>query len=135
MAFRRHQLPSPPKQMAFRAMNLTVGRYNANLVRSTLQKVLITGKSWSDVSFERAITLGDDDVSIEDRIDASQSDLRFARMARGSDATSIYVANSNVFQESVLVPWEHLDDRVETLNRERRVTLPTRTLPKEPVLG
>ena len=29
----------------------------------------------------------------------------------GSDATSIYVANSNVYQESVLrIPWQHADD-------------------------
>ena len=31
------------------------------------------------------------------------------RLSIGSDATSIYVANSLVFQESRLSPWQHAD--------------------------
>ena len=122
MAKRRVPLPSPAKQIAFRAMNLTVGRYSANLVRSTLQKVLITGKPFSDVAFSRELCFSDEDITIVDRIDASASDAHFTRLAVGSDATSIYVANSNTFQESVLQPWIDLSDHLDTLNHSRTLT-------------
>ena len=127
MAKRRHQLSSPVKQIAFRAMNLSVGRFSANLVRSSLQKILITGKPRAEVQFTREIVFDDDNVTIHDVIDAAQSDERFTRMAVGADATSIYVANSNTFQESVLLPWIDLQSSLGPLNESRRVDLPERT--------
>ena len=128
LSYRKHQLSSPTKQIAFRSMNLSLGRYDADLVRRTLQKVLITGKPRSEVRFERTIELSDSEVIIRDRIDASRSRERFARILRGSDATSIYVANSNTFQESVLLPWVDLSAHAEPLNRDRRIELPERRL-------
>ena len=126
--FRKQQLSSPVKQMAFRTLNMTVGRANPNLLRATLQKVLITGKPWADVTFVRTLTVEDDDLIVEDSIDATQSDLRFTRLLVGSDATSIYVANSNVFQESVLLPWVELPEQLDALARNRRIDLPS-TIP------
>jgi hypothetical protein len=126
---RKHHLPSPLKQMAFRAMNLSVGRYNAELVRSTLQKVLITGKPRTSAHFERTLRFDEEAVEIIDTIDAGDSKGKVARMAIGSDATSIYVANSNVFQESVLLPWIDVTEHRGALNQRGRVTLPVRSVP------
>lgn len=124
---RRYPLPSPVKQMAFRGMNLSVGRFSANLVRGILQKVLITGKPSTDVRFRREFEFGDDDIRIRDSIDASKTDDRFSAVSVGSDATSIYVANSNTFQESVLLPWHDVDPaEVDRLNAERTIALPER---------
>jgi hypothetical protein len=128
MAQRKEQLSSPVKQVAFRALNLTVGRFNADLVRSTLQKILITGKARSEVRFCRSIRFTPDAVSIQDSLDCGDSKQRFDRLMIGSDATSIYVANSNVFQESVLLPWVDLGEHVPTLNDLGRVELPERTV-------
>lgn len=125
---RKHQLASPVKQAAFRAMNLTLGRYNPNLVRTTLQKILITGKPRTEVTFARQIELGDEEITIRDQVDAKKSDATFARLAIGSDATSIYVANSTNFQESMLMPWSELSALVPTLNRERTLDLPVRVV-------
>ncbi|MCA9706697.1 MAG: hypothetical protein KDK70_12670 [Myxococcales bacterium] len=127
MARRRSQLSSPVKQIAFRTMNLTVGRYNANLVRSTLQKILITGKPRSEVRFRRTIELLDGQVRVTDELDATGSKDHFSRLMVGTDATSIYVANSTNFQESTLLPWVDLSSRVGELNERRRIELPTRT--------
>ena len=124
---RRYPLPSPTKQIAFRAMNLTAGRLGPDVVRSVLQKVLITGKPRTDVRFERNFTFTDDDVFIRDTVDARASDAEFVDLACGSDATSIYVANSNTFQESVLLPWTELGEHVGKLNRQRKVEIPTRS--------
>ena len=129
LSARKHHLPSPMKQIAFRGLNLTVGRYNASLVRSTLQKMLITGKPRTEVQFRRQIELTDRAIVIRDRIDARSSGTRFRRLAVGSDATSIYVANSNTFQESTLCSWLDLSEHVDELNRARVVDLPERRVP------
>jgi hypothetical protein len=126
MSKRKHQLSSPTKQIAFRAMNLSVGRYSANLVRSALQKVLITGKPRTAAAFEREVVLGDDGIEIRDTVDVRDLGDRVTRVMVGSDATSIYVANSNTFQESVLLPWIDLRDHVPALNEAGRVELPPR---------
>ena len=124
---RRYPLPSPVKQIAFRGMNLSVGRFGANAVRSILQKVLITGKPRTEARFAREIQLLEDDIVIHDHIDiADAPGMTVTDLTAGSDATSIYVANSNTFQESVLTPWVDLSEHTEALNRLRHLSLPPR---------
>jgi hypothetical protein len=126
MCKRRHPLPSPIKQMAFRTMNLSIGRFSANGVRSILQKVLITGKPRTNVKFRRSFRFSDDDIAICDHIDATAESTEFDGLSVGSDATSIYVANSNTFQESVLLPWQDFDHLTADLNGARKLDLPER---------
>jgi hypothetical protein len=135
MAWRKHKVSSPTKQIAFRSVNLTVGRLSANALRATLQKVLITGKPFTDVRFHRSIELTDDDVVVRDAIDLAGKDLDVTRVVVGSDATSIYVANSNTFQESVLLPWREYPSAAETLRKEGKVTLPERRLGEQKLSG
>ena len=91
-------------------INLTVTRLFPNLIRSTIQKLLITGKNRTPYRFRRTIRFEPDSVRITDELpDATP----LTRLSAGSDATSIYVANSNVYQESVLrVPWSHAGEEV-----------------------
>ena len=126
MSRRRHPLPSPVKQMLFRIMNLSVGRLASDMVRFILQKVLITGTPRSGVRFRRRIRCGDLGVEIDDTIDLAGENIRFEQLAVGSDATSIYVAASNIFQESNLLPWLDLSELVGELNGKGRIDLPTR---------
>lgn len=134
MSKRKHQLPSPVKQAAFRAMNLTLGRYNPHLVRSTLQKILITGKPRTKLRFAREIEFKDDEIVIRDRLDSDSSGVKLARLAIASDATSIYVANSTNFQESMLLPWIDQSDQVANFNRDGAADLPARVVSRA-VLG
>jgi hypothetical protein len=106
LSYRRTKLPTPWTNILFRMGMLTVGRFNANLVRRTLQKILITGKPTTAWEVTRTIEFAADEVTVEDRIPLS---CPLIELAAGSDATSIYVANSNVFQESVLCPWHWCD--------------------------
>lgn len=132
---RRQPLPSPVKQMIFRGMNLTIGRFNANAVRFLLQKVLITGKPRTKVRFQRKFQFTEESITLQTRLDARGTKLRFTDLAIGSDATSIYVANSNTFQESTLLPWQDLSGFVNTLNREGAVDLPEQVIiPSEKTL-
>jgi hypothetical protein len=128
LAWRKHQVSSPPKQIAFRTVNMTVGRLSANALRSTLQKVLITGKPFTNIRFQRDIDLTDDDIVIRDKIDMAGSNIKIDKVMVGSDATSIYVANSNTFQESVLLPWIDVPDAVDQLRRAGEANLPERHL-------
>lgn len=128
MSRRRYPLPSPVKQILFRGMNLSVGRFGANIVRSILQRVLITGKPRTRASFSRKLTFTEEAIEIRDTLDTKKENLSFSSLAVGSDATSIYVANSNTFQESTLLPWQDLDSHVQELNRNKYVALPRRVI-------
>lgn len=119
---RRVMLPSPIKMVVFRLLLLTIGRFHANLVRSRLQKKLITGKSPLPIRFHRRIELKKEGVHIDDRITGAKG-FEFRRLSVGTDATSIYVANSNTFQNSRLLPWKHFDGEAERLGQEGEVTL------------
>lgn len=123
---RKRQLSTPVKQIVFRMINLTIGRFCSDLVRRLLQKILITGKPATKVAFSRSLRFESEHIAVEDSIDARESNLSFSRLAVGSDATSIYVANSNTFQESTLLPWVDLSEHTHELNRARVVRLPER---------
>lgn len=113
---RQKKLSSPVRLIVFRILNLTISRFWPNLVRSLIQRLLITGKNRTDYRFERTIEFRSDSIKITD---AFPNPIPVKRLSAGSDATSIYVANSNVFQESVVrVPWAHATEDIVTLTRE-----------------
>ncbi|MEQ8820374.1 MAG: hypothetical protein RLY93_09015 [Sumerlaeia bacterium] len=123
---RSQPLPTPAKQIVFRVLLLTIGRFNANLVRSLLQKILITGKNRQPIAFRRRLAFQDDGIEIIDEIKVQESGVKFQRVAAGSDQTSIYVANSNVYQDSVLTPWQWFPDAVKQLNAEGKARIKRR---------
>ena len=103
---RRKNQMSVLKNLLLRFWCLLIGRFNANLTRSLVQKIAITGKPKTGYNFEREIEILADRVRVTDRL---SSDIPFLRLSIGSDATSIYVANSLTYQESRLCPWQHTD--------------------------
>lgn len=124
---RRKNLPTPFKQIVFRILLLTIGRFSANLTRALLQKILITGKSRSEVRFVRTLRFESGQIYVRDELKAPRQ-TRFSALACGSDATSIYVANSNVYQRSVLVDWTDLSPHLEELNRHGHVVIERKVL-------
>ena len=106
---RKSKLADPTKLIIFRMLNMTLGRFAPNLLRSLLQKILITGKNRTPFWFERKIVFADDKVTIEDTVDPKAG---FVSLSVGSDATSIYVAASNVYQDSVMLDWQNASAEV-----------------------
>lgn len=100
---RRANAMSVVKQLMLRGWVLTVGRFNANLTRSIVQKVAITGKPKAGHRFRRRVEIEADRVVVTDFVPES---MPLKRLSVGSDATSIYVANSLTHQESRLCPWQ-----------------------------
>jgi len=119
-AQRSTKLASPFRLIIFRVLNISFGRFFPNLLRRILQKILITGKFRTNLKFKRVIRFSDDHISITDQFPPG----RFARLSVGSDATSIYVAASNVYQDSILNPWLHADENILNKSGEfhRRIT-------------
>lgn len=110
LSIRQRKLSSPLKVILFRAINLTVGRFHPNLLRSLIQKMLITGKNRTSYPFTRTLEFNNNSLTIRDEFPEA---VPFRRLSAGSDATSIYVANSNVYQESVVrIPWAHAPEDV-----------------------
>ena len=94
------------KNLMLRLWCVTIGRLNANLTRSVIQKIAITGKPKTNYRFLRKIKILKNRVQVTDYIDVK---IPLKRLSVGSDATSIYVANSLTYQESRLCPWQHAD--------------------------
>jgi hypothetical protein len=126
---RKHRLATPWTQIAFRLMTLTLGRFAPNLVRAVLQKVLITGKKGSEFRFERTLQFGPEGLQVVDLLSAEGApplgtDREVTEAAFGCDATSIYVANSNTFQRSVLLLWTRIEpEHLRELNETGRVQI------------
>ncbi|HAE10752.1 MAG TPA: hypothetical protein DCG39_03825 [Opitutae bacterium] len=106
MCKRRSNQMSVLKNLLLRVWCFLIGRFNANLTRSLVQKIAITGKPKTRYRFQREIEILPDRIRVTDRLDP---DIPFKRLSIGSDATSIYVANSLTYQESRLCPWQHAD--------------------------
>jgi len=103
---RKPNLMSVMKQLLLRGWLLFIGRFNANLTRSIIQKMAITGKPKLPYRFQRKISIHPEKVIVEDKF---PKDMPLSRISIGSDATSIYVANSLTHQESRLCPWQHAE--------------------------
>lgn len=105
LSYRRAKLSSPFKVVLFRVFLMTFGRFIPNVTRSIIQKLLITYKTRTSYRFKRSFKFTDTGIKVVDELPDA---VPFKRVSIGTDATSIYVANSNVFQESVLrVPWKN----------------------------
>ena len=102
---RRSKLATPITQVAFRLLNLTLGRFAPNLLRTVLQKILITGKPRTAWRFQREFTLAEGRVTVTTTLTRPDGAPALVEACFGSDATSIYVANSDVYQRGVLTPW------------------------------
>lgn len=123
---RKHPLFTPEKQIVFRVIVIVTGRLgiNENVVRSFIQKLAITGKSMIPIRFKRQLKFADESIEVIDQVKIDSNEKAdFEKLGAGSDATSIYVANSNVFQESRLLPWKWFDDKLAALNKKRRVKI------------
>ncbi len=111
------KLATPMTQVAFRLVNATVGRLAPDLLRAMLQRVLITGKRPAPLRFERRITWdAAGRIEVTDRVvSADHAGRRIARLYGSTDATSIYVATSNLWQDASLGAWDDLRDATAAL--------------------
>ena len=116
------KLPTPFKFVLFRIGLLTLGRFSSNLVRTLLQKMLITGKKSMPFWFKRTFVF-EDSIKIIDEVKyvSKRADFEIEKLYVGVDHTSIYVVMSNTYQESVLKNWVDLSEFVSELNEKEYI--------------
>ena len=113
---------TPAKLMILRIVNLSIGRFFPNLIRSLLQKILITGKREAPFTFVRQMDWHNGQWQITDELKAdSWNAVRSVGIS--SHQTSIYVVMSRVFQAGQLQPWLDLTERVKTLGEGQVLTV------------
>ena len=100
--------------VVLRALMFTVGRFNPDLVRKLLQKLLITGKAPAPLHFKRTLSWQDGQLAVRDELTAdSWTNVRAVGI--GASQTSIYVVMSRTWQAGQLQPWLDLTERVRGL--------------------
>ncbi|MBE7385249.1 MAG: hypothetical protein F6J95_028105 [Leptolyngbya sp. SIO1E4] len=117
---------TPFKLIILRAVMLSFGRFFPNLIRSLLQKMLITGKRQAPFEFMRQIDWQNGQWQITDQLKAP-SWRTVQSVGISSHQTSIYVVMSRVFQAGQLHPDLELTDRVKMLKEGQPLTV-TRSL-------
>jgi hypothetical protein len=106
---RRAPVMTPLKQIVFRALALTIGRLNPNLLRLLIQRLFITGKPATRSTFRRTILFQPGRIAITDEVRLQSAGAAPTGVFASPDATSIYVANSNTYQATNLLPVRRLE--------------------------
>ncbi len=130
LCWSRFETATPLKQAILHLGMCTFGRWCRTLVRRTLQRRLITGRSLAPIRLTRrfdflapAKTDGGPTLRVADTIELTSPKIRVARMAFGTDCEAAYVAASGGYREEILEPWTDLGGYLDQLNASRRVTI------------
>src|SRR6185295_4872036 len=105
---------TPFKLVVLRCVMLTIGRFFPNLIRSVLQKLLITGKRVAPFEFSRSLSWANGNLRVADELRAG-SWREVAAAGIGCDQTSIHVVMSRTYQPGQLQEWLDLTDEIRKL--------------------
>ena len=108
--------------MVLRALMFTVGRFNPDLIRKLLQRVLITGKAPAPLHFERTLLWQGETLIVRDKL-TPDSWEKVRAVGIGAAQTSIYVVMSRTWQAGQLQPWRDLTARLRGLKAGEPLTL------------
>ena len=110
---RLHRRPdhhfSPGSMALFRAASQSIARVAPNLLRRLVQRAAMVGIPSSEFPFQRHIEFLSDRLVVTDTLPQA---VPACLLGIGPDATSMYTANSQVYQrDAVLLPWQWADDK------------------------
>jgi hypothetical protein len=108
--------------VVLRALMFTVGRFNPDLIRKLLQRVLITGKAPAPLHFQRTLSWQAGQLVVRDALTA-ESWEKVRAVGIGASQTSIYVVMSRTWQAGQLQPWLDLTPRVRDLKSGEALTV------------
>lgn len=100
--------------IVLRLLMYTVGRFNPDMIRKMLQKVLITGKQTAPFNFVRQLHWTPTGLEVLDELHA-ESWENVEAVGLGSSQTSIYVVMSRTYQSGQLQPWRDLTHDTQAL--------------------
>ena len=117
---RRAPIMTPLKQIVFRILSISLSRLNPNWLRILVQRLFITGKPTTKSRFRREVHFRDGGLAIADEIELVGENGGIRAVLAAPDATSIYVANSNTYQATNLLPVRRLDKILGDLRNSKR---------------
>ena len=108
--------------VVLRFLMLSVGRFDPDLVRKLLQKLLITGKKPAPLRFSRSFAWEGGHLKVVDQLHAA-SWTKVLAVGLGASQTSIYVVMSRTYQAGQLQPWLDLTGKVRRLREGESLEL------------
>ncbi len=114
LGWAKHKQMTSLNLLILRGVMLSVGRFNPDLIRKLLQKMLITGKQAAPAGFQRTIRWEGDKLIVEDEVNADDWPA-VLDAGIGSSQTSIYVVMSRTYQPGQLQGWHDLTPQVRKL--------------------
>jgi hypothetical protein len=121
LGWAKQKLMSTFNLLVLRVLMLTVGRFNPDLVRRMLQKVLIVGKKPAPFTFRRTLTWREGRWTVRDEV-TGQDWSQVSAAGIGPDQTSIYVVMSRTFQPGQMQPWIDLTQQARSLKPGQALT-------------
>jgi hypothetical protein len=100
--------------IVLRVVMLGFGRFFPNLIRRTLQRMLIVGRRDAPFRFRREFRWEGNALVVRDEVVADDWS-RVASAGIGRAQTSVYVVMSRVYQAGQLGPWVDLTERAQAL--------------------
>lgn len=120
LGYAKHKQMTPLNNVVLRLFMLTVGRWFPDLVRSILQRLLITGADSSPFSFSRTIEWVDGQWAVRDTLSGPWKDTK--AVALGRDQTSNYNVMSRTFHSGQMTPWTDLTAELKHLSEHAPLT-------------
>jgi hypothetical protein len=105
---------TPLKLIILRVVMLGFGRFFPNFIRKVLQKILITGKQNTGLTFKRFVRWENEEIVVRDELQVPKWES-IKNVGIGADQTSIYVVMSRTFQPGQLQPWLDLSEELKDL--------------------
>ncbi|MGV3532077.1 MAG: hypothetical protein ACO1QR_06875, partial [Chthoniobacteraceae bacterium] len=96
--------------VVLRVLMYSVGRFNPDMIRKLLQRMLITGKKPAPLSFSRKLAWEGSRLKVEDALSA-ETWAGVKSVGVGASQTSIYVVMSRTFQAGQMQPWIDLTEQ------------------------
>ena len=127
MALARSARLTPLKSVVLRSVMLTLGRFFPDLVRRSLQRLLVTGRRDAPFAFRRELAWDGDALMVRDDVMPKRGWSAVRAAGIGGFQTSLATAIARVWQPAQVQPWLDLSDRIaglkdnEPLVVERRV--------------
>ena len=116
MAWAKESGMTPLRMIFLRLVMLTFGRFFPNLIRRTLQRMLIVGRRDAPFHFRRQLRWQEGALLVRDEI-AADDWTGVESAGIGGAQTSVYVVMSRVYQPGQLGGWLDLTGRVRALRR------------------
>jgi len=98
------------QMIMLRVFSLLFGRLKiySNIIRFSMQRLLILSRGKLDIVFVRNIELRDNEIMVTDEIFPGRK-VSIDSLQRSTDCVNMHVITSDAFQTANLLPWENVD--------------------------